>query len=442
MNVEMPDGTIIEDVPEGTTKAQVLAKYHAHVTGAKPAATADNTPTDAKALGGAAEALMAMGSGMVAKPLSDVAGLGAIPLHAMGAISTDPSAVKESVQRGMTYAPRTEWGKNATEYNPLALIAKGVDWLGNRFEAGPNDGPLRTAVGQGLHEATNQAPALLGLKGGSVADMLAASSKNQARNYMQKALRPTLEDQQSGVAQKAGDYLLDKGINVTQGGVEKMTATRDALDAQLKDIIQNSTKSINRDNVAWRAQPVLDQARMQADPVADVAAVNKTWDNFLANHPEKMPVQYAQAVKQGTYRSLGDKAYAGGDRQIAGENTQKAIASGLREDIAAAEPAVAPINAELSKVINALEPTERSVLMHLKQNPGGISFLAHSKEALAALLLGRSPLFKSLIARMLNGPAAGSLSAIGGATPAAGIAVSQGAGLLGEPPQRNGIFGL
>jgi len=32
-NVEMPDGTLIQDVPDGTTKAQIAAKYEAHLSG-------------------------------------------------------------------------------------------------------------------------------------------------------------------------------------------------------------------------------------------------------------------------------------------------------------------------------------------------------------------------------------------------------------------------
>lgn len=41
-DVEMPDGTIISDVPDGTTKDQILAKYQAM---SKPAAPATTTPT-------------------------------------------------------------------------------------------------------------------------------------------------------------------------------------------------------------------------------------------------------------------------------------------------------------------------------------------------------------------------------------------------------------
>lgn len=44
MNVEMPDGTIIQDVPDGTTQAQVAAKYQAHLNASSPAPASKPSP--------------------------------------------------------------------------------------------------------------------------------------------------------------------------------------------------------------------------------------------------------------------------------------------------------------------------------------------------------------------------------------------------------------
>jgi len=44
-DVEMPDGTVIQDVPEGTTKDQIAAKYQAHIGSSKPNSLVDAART-------------------------------------------------------------------------------------------------------------------------------------------------------------------------------------------------------------------------------------------------------------------------------------------------------------------------------------------------------------------------------------------------------------
>lgn len=189
MDVTLPDGTTVQGVPDGTSKAQLAQKLKANgrtvpddwLAPAKPAPQAglkDALRTEMAAPAGA-EAAMAMGSGMLAKPISDVAGLAATGKEMISPTpgGGDPAAFKRHIQEMLTYTPRRAEGRAIAEYNPMALAGKGVDWLGGaaeRLVAPPEtSGPLRAALGYGVHEAVNQAPGLLGTKvGGKLAEKL------------------------------------------------------------------------------------------------------------------------------------------------------------------------------------------------------------------------------------------------------------------------------
>lgn len=125
-----------------------------------------------KGLGGITEAALNLGSSAVLSPIANIAGLGAIPLHAMGLIKTDPTQVKESIQ-GAAYEPKSAAGKAVAEYNPIALLGKllsggagiarkGSEALGKA--AGVPEG-VNEGVGRGLEEAIMQAPGVLGVRG-------------------------------------------------------------------------------------------------------------------------------------------------------------------------------------------------------------------------------------------------------------------------------------
>ena len=134
-------------------------------------------------VGGAFEPVLNAVSGMGAQVAGNVAGLAAMPLHAAGVIDKTPSEIQSNIQQEGTYQPQTTAGKVISKYNPLALLGKGTDWLGSKVEQGINAIPLpqgakpyQEAVGRGVHEAINQAPALLGAKSGD-ASAVRLSSK-------------------------------------------------------------------------------------------------------------------------------------------------------------------------------------------------------------------------------------------------------------------------
>ena len=132
MNVEMPDGTIITDVPEGTTQRDLLRRYSKYRTtperidfrGDVPFLTREPAPPPTpepnfmdKAVG-AGEALMTMGTGAT----GGLAGLLGGTMYGageqiMGGMFGSPQAADAIQQQAMqgagalTYVPRTEMGQ-------------------------------------------------------------------------------------------------------------------------------------------------------------------------------------------------------------------------------------------------------------------------------------------------------------------------------------------
>ncbi|MHB8815842.1 MAG: hypothetical protein ACYDAE_21630 [Steroidobacteraceae bacterium] len=441
-------------------KAKPVADLSADWAKAKPVGspTATATPEDdtsllgrAKALPGAmreavgsvAEPLMAMGSDAAAYPVSRVAGLtqlvmqGARRAGVPGIEERDPLTVQEDVQRAMTYEPRTTAGKATTEYNPIALLGKlleaasgGLSQLGAPPEG--KQGPAESAIRGGVKEALTQAPMFAGLKAPPAAAAAGAGVRGGAERLMHSALKPGIKYAKS--AESGIDTLLEKGINVTPGGLEKLQGQIGDLNSRIAQLIQNSPAVIDKPAVAARLYDTLERFKKQVDPKADLATIERTWENFM-EHPlltgSDIPVKTAQEVKQGTYTQLKGKY---GELGSAETEAQKALARGLKEEIAKAVPEVRQLNAEESKLLTALPMVERRVIISANKNPVGLGLLSMNPKNIAVWMADRSELFKSLVARMLN---AGSktLPPIGRAGPALGFGVTSQADQLQPPPQ-------
>lgn len=389
--------------------------------------------------GGILEPIAAMGTGLVAKPVSEVMGLGAMAREAFpGAPQGDPRSFQQDIQRSLTYAPRTAAGQS--QMNPLNLIPMLLGQLVGGAAHGvggmiapPGSELGREAVGRGVTEAIEQAPGFIGLKAPAAAAAVAPALRGAAERTMTSAIKPPLTAQRTGKGARAVDTLLEEGINVSEGGADKLRARVENLNQRIADQIANSSAVVDKEMVVSRLQRKLDQFAQQVNPNADLAAIQKSWTEFL-NHPNlpgiDIPVQRAQELKQGTYRALGDKSY--GELKGAEVEAQKALARGLKEEIAKVVPEVRPLNAEDSRLINALSLVERRALAEANKNPLGLGWLSLNPVHLAGWMADRSGLFKSLVARMLN-TASESAPAAATAGPAFGLAVGQQAQQYGTP---------
>jgi len=184
IEIELPNGAIMEDVPADATDAQIkqeairigLAKesdFGVPKTQEDPKSLSDKTIDVVKGQVGNALApldyALNMGSGMLAKTASDLAGLGAIGVDALGISDVDPAQVKQNVQEAMTYDTKTDVGDflATTMWNPINLVGKGIhataDYLGSFGEDEAGDSPLGM-LANAIREGVIHAPVFIGAK--------------------------------------------------------------------------------------------------------------------------------------------------------------------------------------------------------------------------------------------------------------------------------------
>jgi len=154
---------------------------------------------------------------------------------------------------------------------------------------------------------------------------------------------------------------LENAVGVSPGGMAKLGDLIDDVNQKISDeIAARPNQPINKYAVATRLNPLATRASKQVNPEADVASVIDSSNEFLRNQPENIPSSEAQQIKQNTYRELGNKSY--GEIKSSSIEAQKALARGIKEELANAFPELNELNAkdgELIKLQSAIENTVR-----------------------------------------------------------------------------------
>lgn len=472
---------------------------------------------------GTGEGIVSLGSQAIAAPISFGAGAAGAILPGERGQGADYMG---RVQNALTYEPVTQQGKDITRIAniPGNLLAQGQEWAGRKttdITGSPEAGALVHGAIGGVAAAVpflrrRVAPAVeaplaagrveptlggipassepsMGPVAGAITeqDLLDPRQRPQApatapaaavagpnilqdyaRGLMQSAIKPDRRMLKTGDAAIAIDTMLEKGFNVTKGGVEKIKTKISTLNDQITKEIADSDATISKKKAGETLLTTLDAFKMQVDSTTDVAAIEKTWKNFTENPllpqfvpermipaktvetgildakgnpfvrtiPEKMvpasgsdqiPVQTAQAMKQGTYRQLKKKY---GEMGSADVEAQKGLARGLKEGIAEAVPKIGPLNAEENKLLTTLNVVEQRVLMNLNKDQVGLGWLANNPKAWAAFVADRSAAFKSLLARMIYSGVAPAVQGAKNVLSTTGVQAAPG--VLGlQPPQ-------
>ena len=285
----------------------------------------------------------------------------------------------------LTYQPRTEAGKQYVEKIGDVINESGIAGLG------PMNLPTK-----GMPMISTR----------TVEETVPTSGfiRKTSESLMQSALKPTISQLRSGQAKTAIDTLLKYGINPTAKGVEQLKEKIGGINEDIATALEQSHGTVSKQNVLNRIGDVYDKFRQQVSPTSDINAIENVAQDFLASNKgqgamDAIPVQLAQKLKQGTYKVLSGKY---GEAGSAATEAQKALARGLKEEIAAEIPDIAQLNKEESKLIDTLNVTERRALMDLNKNPAGLSLLTTNPTKFAAFMADKSALFKSLLARALN----------------------------------------
>ena len=294
-------------------------------------------------------------------------------------------------------------------------FAPKMEDLGVKLAVATGNPYLGAAVGTTLGVLPDAVQMVIGGKVGQTAAEPATNWLSQF--LMRSALKPSSTVNQSR-AEQAVKTLLDEGINVTEGGVDKGRGIVGALSNQVDKAIAGSGARISTADVADYVPQAYE--RFKNGPLA-VQAINdlgKVQSDFIG-HPnilgaKDIPVQVAQEMKTGYQRAIGDKGY--GLLKTPETEGEKQIARGLREKIGQAVPSVVDPLAREANLISALKLAERRVAVDANKNPIGLGALVSQPWMFPVWMWDRSPLGKSVAARMLYSgypqTAAGSIGAL------------------------------
>lgn len=285
-------------------------------------------------------------------------------------------------------------------YNKGAYnLGGGITDLATKVGLPPN---IAAGVGTAANVGMQAIPAVAG--GFGAAKALAPAMEAGGQRLMQAALKPSKAARDSGDSAKAIKTMLDEGVNVSSGGAEALTARIGKLNDDVAQAIEQSKGMVPVDsmlkNVSDVAQKALYSIRANADMGVIKRAVGDLLEHPLVKGFTEIPVQTAQAIKQGNYKVLGDKAYGFGLKPEAQRDTYKAITSGMRRGIEDVAPQVGPMNKMEGSLINARDLITERLLQAGNRDPLGLGVFAIKDPAmLASWLAQRWPVSQSLLAR-------------------------------------------
>jgi hypothetical protein len=277
---------------------------------------------------------------------------------------------------------------------------------------------------------------------GKLGSKIAPPFNAQAVNLYRSALKPsvTLSPEEANAVAATG---VQNRIAISDGGLTKLRGIVDDANAQIRNIIQPAAQAgatVDPVAIAQRADATKQFFTNQVDPDADLAAIDGVKARFLARHstpgtpaqppstltnaagqplipgtpatpgqPVPIPVDQAQAIKEGTYAQLRGKY---GELSSAEVQAQKALARGAKEELANQFPELNSLNAKESQMLNLEEPLERAINREGNKEPLGLPMtlaLIGGQEAAGAggLAMG------GFLSKIISNPAMRSRLAIG-----------------------------
>lgn len=247
------------------------------------------------------------------------------------------------------------------------------------------------------------------IQGGSqaVGGALGKGLEAGGARLMHSALKPnpSLLKEYGTTAPKLVKTLLDEGVNVTPGGIEKLNLLFQSTNAEITEAVKNATGTIPKNLVAARVLPTAQRLAQQVNPRAALRNVGKTVTRFMEHPtiPGALTIPEAQAMKVGTYVQIG-KNY--GKMSSASIEAQKALARGLKEEIEAAIPKIQALNAREGQLMAAQAAVGHRVAIAGNRDPVGFAWVTHAPQTFLAALMDRSPVVKSMLARGMYASAA------------------------------------
>lgn len=338
-------------------------------------------------------------SGAVAMPIAGFAGMAGDIYAGLTGGPRIGEEVASDVQKALTYQPRSQGAQINLESFGQAFQASKLP-VAPQITGGLTSAAMNRLAGPAARQAGNIAREEA-LSAAQALPDVGGKLQSGAQKLMLNALKPTIKQQASGSAEIAARQLLERDLSPNAKGVMAINARIAELQGEIASTIGGSKSVISKQAVLDRLISVRDRFMKTANPESDVAAINAAAAGF-AEHPlipgETLPVQLAQDIKQGTYSELRKKY---GELGSAQTESQKALARGLKEEIASVEPAVIPLNAEESTLLKTLDVVERRQFLEMNKDPVPLTGALRNPAAWAAITADKSSAFKSLLARLM-----------------------------------------
>lgn len=212
------------------------------------------------------------------------------------------------------------------------------------------------------------------LAGAGVAQVAKTGAKAVYRGY----LKPALSQRMLPKANQIVDTALKEALPVTRGGVQAGQRVIGELRTQVDDILKQSPESIDLHDIARQVRAFAKQRyyRPGAD-LTDYQTALSVADKIDA-HPSlampapamprtNVPLSEGNQVKRALDTSIGEAAF--GTTSGAKKSTEKFARSAMRQGLEAKAPAIVPLNARESALIDVTKTIARAVEREANQNP-------------------------------------------------------------------------
>jgi hypothetical protein len=286
-------------------------------------------------------------------PVSGLQGANQLVTHPIQSLQADAAMRKEVEGEAEQAFKKGNYAEGVAHalYSVIPFLGPQMNQAGNQLIQGQYAKGLGSSVGMGLGLAGPEAvkAAIPNVDLGGYASKL-----------YQSALKPPPGSYSLPEVQKIVQTGLKEGIPVSQVGIEKIGSAVNDLQSGIRSVIaQNPNAPISTADVASRLTGVEKKFGTQVNPLADLEAIQKSGQEFQATQPANIPAEQAQALKQGTYRTLGERAY--GELGSATVEAQKALARGLKEEIAKQFPEISGMNAREGALLDLQGALERAI---------------------------------------------------------------------------------
>lgn len=322
MDVRLPDGTIIKNVPDGISKADLTQKLKTNgydvsklsdtSNQTSPLSLGDvltnavkNTPSSAYNFGAnivkavahpidTGKAILDTGAGALRNSLPDSW------VQTIDKFDPNPQAGQRASAQASAVGQelKNRYGgieniKNTVATDPVGVAAD----LSSLFGGGAaltakvaTKAPALASTANALRTAadvTNPINALSAVASPVASAALTAlepKTQSIARNLMQSAIKPTIAQRASGEADTAINTLLKYGISPTKSGVNKLSSMIEDINNQIADRIQNSDAAVDKNKVVNALSDVRSKFINQVNPANDLNAIDKVQSSF-EQHP-------------------------------------------------------------------------------------------------------------------------------------------------------------